>query len=122
MSSFSVSNHLKKVETMAATTTQLTPNSQSVVTMNATNAQVSFQVLPTDVSYWAPQVSSSFTTATLGKNVGNAVVTFNSGLTVTLSAQAGGGYVVLVSGQITDSDTVYTLTGTAIGQYTPPSS
>ncbi|PWC81952.1 hypothetical protein [Azospirillum sp. TSO5] len=107
---------------MAATTTQLTPNSQSVVTMNATNAQVSFQVLPTDVSYWAPQVSSSFTTASLGKNVGNAVVTFNSGLTVTLSAQAGGGYVVLVSGQITDGDTVYTLTGTVIGQYTPPSS
>lgn len=104
---------------MAATTTQLTPNSQSVVTMNATTAQISFQVLPTGTAYWSPQVSTSFTTVSLSKDVGNDVVTFKSGLTVTLSAQIGGGYNVLLNGQISDSDSVYTQTGRLIGTYVP---
>lgn len=104
---------------MAATTTQLTPNSQSVVTMDAVTAQVSFQVLPTDTPYWSPQVSTSFTTVSLGRDVGNAVVTFKSGLKVTLSAQQGGGYVVLLNGDIVDGDSVYTQSGRLIGTYTP---
>lgn len=104
---------------MATTTTLLTPNSQCVVTMSAAMAQVSFQVLPAGTTYWSPQVSTSVTTMSLSKDVGNNVVTFISGLTVSLSALQGGGYVVLVSGHINDSGAMYTLSGLVIGTYAP---
>lgn len=101
-----------------ATTTQLSPNSQSVVTMTSTSAMVQFQIEPTDTTYWSPTVTTSFVTVSNSADKGNNVVTFNKGLTVTLSAQTNGSYVVLLSGNITDGD-IYQIVGAPIGTYTP---
>jgi hypothetical protein len=104
-----------------ATTTQLTPNSQSVATITSTSASVAFQIQPADTPYWTPSVSVSFTAAENAKDVGNNVVTFNAGLTLTLNPQTGGGYVLLVAGPITDNGTKYPLVGQVVGTYTPSS-
>jgi hypothetical protein len=106
---------------MMATTTQLTPNSQSVVTMTGTTATIAFQIQPADTTYWSPTVTTSFTTVINSSNKGNNVVTFQQGLTVTLSPQTSGGYVVLLNGNITDSGDTYPIVGAPIGTYTPAS-
>lgn len=108
-----------QVETSSSlsTTTRLTPNSQSVASMNTTLASISFQTSGT--TYWSTSIGSSFTTAILGQNVGNDIVTFKQGLKVTYSAQPGGTYNVLLNGTIVDSLTTYQFTGTVIGVYTP---
>jgi hypothetical protein len=100
------------------TTTQLTPNSQSVVTMTNTTATVQFQIEPADMAYWSPTVTTSFVTVINSSNKGNNVVTFNEGLTVTLSPQSNGSYSVLLSGNITDSGDTYPIVGAPIGNYT----
>lgn len=103
-----------------STTTQLTPNSQAVVTMTGTSAQVQFQIQPSDTTYWSPTVTTSFVTVVNSAAKGNNVVIFTQGLTVTLSPQDSGSYVVLLSGNITDSGDIYPIVGAPIGQYTPP--
>lgn len=105
---------------MAATTTQLSPNSQSVVTMTATTASIAFQILPKDTSYWAPSVSISFTKVVNSSAKGNNVVTFAEGLAVTLSTQGAGGYNVFVTGNIIDGGDTYPVIGAIVGTYTPP--
>jgi hypothetical protein len=104
---------------MMATTTQLTPNSQAVVTMTGTTAVVAFQIQPADTTYWSPTVTTSFTTVVNSSNKGNNVVTFNQGLTVSLSPQGGGSYVVLLNGNINDSGDTYPIVGAPIGNFTP---
>lgn len=104
-----------------ATTTQLTPNSQSVVTMTGTSATVAFQIQPADTTYWSPTVTTSFVKVINSSNKGNNVVTFTQGLTVTLSPQGDGSYVVLLDGNITDSGDTYPIVGAPIGNYTPSS-
>lgn len=102
------------------TNTQLSPNSQSVVSMTGTTTTVAFQIQPNDVAYWSPQVSTSFTTVTNSSDKGNDVVTFTKGLTVKLLAQTSGAYTVIVTGNITDSGDTYQVEGLTIGSYTPP--
>ncbi|MBB4952051.1 hypothetical protein H4S14_000093 [Agrobacterium vitis] len=101
-----------------STTTTLTPNSQVVVTMTATTAQASFQIMPTDISYWSPSVATSFVTATNATDTGNGVVIFNKGLTLQMLPQGNGSYTVIVTGNITDNGTVYPIAGMAVGTYT----
>jgi hypothetical protein len=100
------------------TTTQLTPNSQSVCTMTSTSATVAFQIQPTDSAYWTPTVTTAFVSVSNPTTKGTGVVTFDVGLTVTLNPQQGGGFVVLVAGPITDSGSTYNLQGQVVGTYT----
>jgi hypothetical protein len=100
-------------------TTQLTPNSQSVCTMTSTSATVAFQIQPTDAPYWTPTVTTAFVSVSNPTVKGTGVVTFDIGLTVTLNPQQGGGFVVLASGPITDSGSIYNLQGQVVGTYTP---
>jgi|TARA_R110000751_G_scaffold35861_5_gene88068 hypothetical protein len=104
---------------MASTTTQLTPNSQTVTTMDGTTAKVAFQILPNAVAYWSPQVSTSFTTVTNNAPKGNDVVTFTEGLQVQMLPQTGGSYTVVVNGTITDSGSSYPIQSIVIGTFTP---
>ena len=101
------------------TTTKLTPNSQSVVTMTAEIAQIQFQVLPSDTAYWSPSVGSSDTGGVeLGSDIGNAIVTFEKGLMVKYEGNNTGGYSVLLYGKIKDGSSVYNKTGLNIGTWT----
>lgn len=104
-----------------ATTTQLSPNSQAVVTMTGSTATTAFQVEPSDTAYWSPQVSTSFTTVTNSSDKGNNVVTFTKGLTVQLLPQESGSYTVIATGNIIDSGDTYPLVGLVIGTFTPSS-
>lgn len=102
-----------------ATTTQLTPNSQCVATITSTSASVAFQIQPGDVAYWTPTVTTTFASVSNPTAKGNAVVQFDVNLAVTLNPQTAGGFVVLVSGPITDSGSTYNLSGQPVGSYVP---
>ncbi len=99
--------------------TILTPNSNSIVTATGSDndtTQLQFQYNGA-ITYWSPSVSSASTTAILGANVGNDVVTFIKGLTVTYNALAGGQYNVLLTGQIQDGNSIYPITGMSLGTF-----
>jgi hypothetical protein len=99
--------------------TPLTPNSNAVTVASGdrndtTNCSFLYNNI---IPYWGPQVSSSNTTATLGIDIGNGVVTFKKGLTVQYVAQTGGYYTVVVTGDIVDSLSLYSLTGKSLGTF-----
>lgn len=99
--------------------TPLTPNSNAVSSATGdTNddTTISFYYNK-EIPYWSPMVSSSFTSASLSKDMGNAVVTFKEGLTVDYLPQAGGMYTVTVTGEIDDGGTIYNLKGKSIGTF-----
>ncbi|MEM7481910.1 MAG: hypothetical protein AAF481_12115 [Acidobacteriota bacterium] len=99
--------------------TILTPNSDSVATASGDvndTTQLQFQY-NNSITYWAPSVTSSSGPAELGADVGNSVVTFMKGLTVTYNALSGGMYNVLCSGKIKDGNTIYNLTGKSLGTF-----
>lgn len=103
-----------------STTTQLSPNSQSVATMTGTTATMAFQIQPADTAYWTPTVTTSFVTVINSADKGNNVVTFAKGLTLTLSPQGAGSYTLLLNGNIVDSGDTYPVVGQVIGSFTPP--
>lgn len=98
---------------------QITPNSQTMSSSlaNANNAmQISFRTA--DTSYWTAMVSDANTGVSLGTDRGNAVVTFQKGLTVLLSPRGGSdGFDLFLTGTIVDDSTVYTLTGAFLGHF-----
>jgi hypothetical protein len=104
-------NLIKDFEGGQTTNTQLTPNSNATATASGDvndTTQCSF-LYNNLIPYWSPSVGSGNTTATLGMDRGNAVVTFMKGLTVTYIALAGKNYTLTLSGNITDSGTIYQL-------------
>jgi hypothetical protein len=110
-------NVIKDFEAGQTTNTQLTPNSNATCAASGDSndtTQLAF-LYNNLIPYWSPSVGSGNTTATLGMDRGNAVVMFMKGLTVTYIAQAGGTYTVVVDGSITDSGSVYQLTGKSLG-------
>lgn len=98
---------------------RITPNSQTLSSSlaNPNNAiEVAFST--GNVPYWTSMVSTANVTVTLGTSRGNAVVTFQQGLTVTLSPRGGSnGFDLFLSGTITDDSTIYTLTGAYLGTF-----
>jgi hypothetical protein len=99
--------------------TPLTPNSNTVTVASGdrndtTNCSFLYNNI---IPYWGPQVSSANTSITLGQDIGNGVVTFKKGLTVQYVAQTGGYYTLLVTGEIVDSMSLYTITGRSLGTY-----
>jgi len=106
-------------EAGSSTNTPLTPNSNAVTVPSGNqndDTQISF-MYNNMIPYWAPSVSSAFTTVTNDKDRGNAVVTFMEGLTVEYLPLAGGYYTVIVTGKIRDSGSVYTVTGKSLGTF-----
>jgi hypothetical protein len=102
-------------------TTQLTPNSNCVAVGSGdsnNSTAVQFFAPPNGIAWWSTSVGAANTSAQLGADQGNAVVTFQKGLTVTYRPLGGGGYNVTLSGNITDGSTVYTYTGQVIYQST----
>lgn len=108
----------------SSTNTPLTPNSNAV-TVPSGNAnddtQISF-LYNNMTPYWAPSVSSAFTTVVNDRDRGNAVVTFMEGLTVEYLPLSGGYYTVTVTGKIKDSGSTYTLQGKSLGTFPQKSS
>ncbi|PXX47039.1 hypothetical protein [Undibacterium pigrum] len=112
---------LTKANLVAAQTitTNLTPNSNSVAIAsgdinNQTGVAFQFQGR---VTYWNPSVSTSATTATLANDIGNGVVTYKKGLTVTYQPLQTAFYNVLLDGQVVDSGTLYNFTGAVLGTF-----
>ena len=109
----------KTFEAGQTTNTPLTPNSNAICASTSDKndtTNLSFLYNNT-IPYWSPSVSSGNTIITLSNDVGNGVVTFKSGLTVTYLAQSGGMYTVTVDGEIEDSGSVYKLTGKSLGTF-----
>ena len=112
---------LTKANLVAAQTitTNLTPNSNTVAiasgdTNNQTGVAFQFQGR---ITYWNPSVSTGATTAALANDIGNGVVTFKQGLTVTYLPQTAAFYNVILDGDVVDSGTVYRFTGAVLGTF-----
>ncbi|MBK9941477.1 MAG: hypothetical protein U0Z44_20015 [Kouleothrix sp.] len=102
-----------------STNTPLTPNSNALANASGDktdDTQLAF-VYNNTITYWSPSLSSSNTTAVNDRDRGNAVVTFKKGLTVEYLPQAGGSYLVTVTGDIVDSGSTYTVTGKSLGTF-----
>jgi hypothetical protein len=99
-------------------TTALTPNSNCTAvgsgdTNNSTTVQ--FYSPQNGVVWWTAVVSNALKTASLGGDIGNAVVTFKQGLTLTYAPTGtAGAYNILLSGNITDNGSLYTFAGSVV--------
>ena len=106
-------------EAGSSTNTPLVPNGNAVTVPSGNqndDTQISF-MYNNMIPYWAPAVSSSFTTVENDRDRGNAVVTFMKGLTVEYLPLAGGYYTVTVTGKIKDSGSIYTVSGKSLGTF-----
>lgn len=106
--------------TSANQVTQLTPNSNCIAsgTGDANNTtNVAFDSPQNVFTWWTGTVSSSLKTATLGADMGNAIVTFQKGMTLTYQASGtSGAYNVFMNGNILDNGNLYTFTGAIVYQ------
>jgi hypothetical protein len=99
-------------------TTALTPNSNCTAvgsgdTNNSTTIQ--FYSPQNGVVWWTAVVSNALKTAVLAGDIGNAVVTFKQGLTLTYAATGtAGAYNVFLSGNIVDNGSLYTMAGSVV--------
>src|SRR2546421_8736463 len=80
--------------TSTTQTTQLTPNSNCIAAgtgdpNNTTN--VAFDSPQNVFTWWTGTVSAAFKTATLAADMGNAIVTFKKGITLTYQASGTSG-------------------------------
>lgn len=107
-------------------TTGLTPNSNCVAVGSGdsnNSTTVSFFAPQNGINWWTATVSNAGTSATLGSDQGNGVVTFQKGLTINYRASGtSGAYNVTLTGNITDYGTVYTFTNSVIYMSTGASS
>jgi hypothetical protein len=97
--------------------TQLTPNSNcsAVGSGDINNSTlVQFMSPPNKIPWWTTMASDALMPVVLSADIGNAIVTFKQGLTVTYRATTGNSYFVFLSGNIVDSGTVYPANGTVI--------
>jgi hypothetical protein len=102
----------------APQTTLVTPDSQTVATsLNNPNNQITIVFRTGNVTYWTVMLSTSVVNVVLSSNRGNAVVTFQQGLTVHLTANGSAGFNIFLSGNIVDDGTTYSLTGTYLGTF-----
>ena len=98
--------------------TVTTPNSIAVArSLSDDNNAMLVAFRTGDVTWWTAMVSQSVTSVTLGASRGNGVVTFQEGLTLSLIAQGPDGFNLFLSGKITDSDTLYNVTGAYLGNF-----
>ena len=107
-------------ENLAASSvnTTLTPNTNCVATPSGDSndtTQLAFQ-WQGRITFWSPSVSAGSGPVILGEDVGNAVVTFKEGLTVTYISQEGT-YTLVCDGQIKDGNSIYNLTGKFLGSF-----
>jgi len=79
------------------------------------DTQVTLQI--NGQSYWFALLSSANIALILGKDVGNAVVTFKKGLSLNMVMNSSSEYLVLLSGTIMDDMTEYNLTGKVIAVF-----
>ena len=107
------------VEAGMSVNTPLTPNSNAVTTPSgSTNNDTRVTFLYNNAtSYWTPSVSLQSSTAVIGQDAGNGIVTFMQGLTVEYQPLAGGYYTVIVTGKIKDSGEVYDLKNKSLGTF-----
>lgn len=97
--------------------TQLTPNSNSSAVGSGdinNSTLIQFMSPPNKTAWWTTMTSDALMPVVLSADIGNAVVTFKQGLTVTYRATTGNSYFVYVNGNIVDSNTVYSMSGTVI--------
>lgn len=106
-------------QAVSTTNTHLTPNTNAICspTGDANNTTNIAFYYNNSIQYWSASVGIANTTATLASDRGNAVVTFEKGLTVTYTALSDGMYQISVSGTIIDSGSLYTLNGTTLGTF-----
>ena len=98
--------------------TTLTPNSNCSASGSGdvnNSTTVQFMAPPNGIAWYTTLVSNAIKSTTLANDIGNAVVTFKAGLTVTYAPSGGGGaYNVLLSGDIVDNGAKYTFAGAVI--------
>lgn len=101
--------HTLAITASASNTVNLTPNCYCVATMIDTNSFTTQIVFATHgVNIWSTTVSNTFTRNVLTRNTTVEQVTLETGLEVMLSWTGASMPVILVTGQILDSSTMYT--------------
>lgn len=100
-------------------TMQITPNSHTLSSsLSNPNNAIQIAFLTGEATYWTAMVSTANLTVSLANNRGNAVVTFQQGLTIASSPKGEGkGFDLFLTGTIIDDTTVYTLTGAYLGAF-----
>jgi hypothetical protein len=98
-------------------TTSLTPNSNCNASGSGDvndSTTVQFYAPPNGVAWWTAMVSIGSGPAVLANDIGNGIVTFKQGLTVTLVPLNGGAYNVAVTGKIVDNGVTHTIPGQVV--------
>jgi hypothetical protein len=99
-------------------TTALTPNSNcTAVGSGDVNNSTTIQFYsPQNIFvWWTAVVSNAIKSAVLAADIGNAVVTFKQGLTLTyVAGGTSGAYNVFLSGNIVDNGSLYTFAGSVV--------
>lgn len=99
--------------------TRLTPNSNAITraTFDLNDSTYVTFFYQNRIPYWPVLVSIGTEKITLDARLGNDVVTFRKGLTVTFNAQGANLYTVTVDGTIVDSGQRYKLVGKSLGVF-----
>jgi|TARA_R110000751_G_scaffold35861_10_gene88076 hypothetical protein len=101
-----------------AQTTSITPNSETVTTsQNSINNTIVVAFKTGNATYWTAMLSTAGIDVSLSDNRGNAVVTFQKGLSIHMTANGSAGFTIFLSGKITDDSTEYSLTGAVLGTF-----
>ena len=101
-----------------AQTTILTPNSNAQTsTLHDVNNDIMTSLQTGGTTYWTALLSNSNTEVSLPNNRGDAVVTFQQGLTVKLVAEGSTGTQIFLNGKIIDDLTEYNIVGKLIGVF-----
>jgi hypothetical protein len=115
--------------TAPAQLTQLTPNSNSsAVGLGDINNAILAQFLsppspsPNAIPWWTAMTSDALRPVVLSADIGNAVVTFKQGLTMSYLPAGGTSYYALLAGNIVDSGTVYPIINAVIYKSVPAAS
>jgi hypothetical protein len=100
-------------------TTLLTPDSDALATsLGNPNNGITIVFRTRGTAYWTTLLSSSNVNVALSNNRGNAIVTFQKGLTVYMTANGAAGFNLFLSGTIVDDGTSYAITGLFLGNFT----
>lgn len=103
----------------APQTTLITPNSQTLATsLENVNNQIMIGFSTAGTTYWTVMLSTSVVSVVLSSKRGNAVVTFQPGLTAYLVANGSAGMNIFLTGDVIDDGTTYSMTGTFLGTFT----
>lgn len=99
-------------------TTVLTPNSDALVSsLGNANDALSVALRIRGITHWTGLLSTADVDVTVPADQGNAIVTFQLGLGLHLTANGAAGFNVFLTGTIFDGGVTYNLKGAYLGNF-----